>query len=134
MDDVLLALPLIAILAQYLVVASRAITKPSTSFNFSAQSDTDCVYKFRFTKQQIVELVRSLYLPDGIITTHRYKADPLEAICIMLSRLALPHRLGSMVETFGRSSEASSAISNHVMMHVYERLLPSLARVGQSST
>ena len=95
-------------------MASRAITIPSTRFNFSAQSDTDCVYKFRFTKQQIVELVRLLRLPDEIITTHRYKADPLEAICNMLNLLAWPHRLGSMVETFGRSHEALSAISKLV--------------------
>ncbi|OQR89275.1 hypothetical protein ACHHYP_20266 [Achlya hypogyna] len=66
----------------------------SNRFNFTAQSVTDCVYKFRFTKQQIF----GLRLPGKIITTHRYKAEPLEAICIMLNRVAWPHRLDSMVD------------------------------------
>ncbi|EQC33593.1 hypothetical protein SDRG_08700 [Saprolegnia diclina VS20] len=89
-------------------------------FEDGAWHPLDKLTYFRFTKQQIVELVRFLCFPDEIITTHRYKADPLEAICIMLNRLALPHRLDTMVETIGRSREALSAISNHVMMHVYD--------------
>ncbi|ETW01633.1 hypothetical protein H310_06264 [Aphanomyces invadans] len=81
----------------------------------------DCRFKFRFSKPHIVELVHLLEIPDPFTTKTRYTASAIEAVCIMLNRLAWPHRLGTMVQTFGRSREALSSIANSVVQHVYDK-------------
>ncbi|ETV68871.1 hypothetical protein H257_15223 [Aphanomyces astaci] len=101
--------------------STRAITIPTGRFNFNSQTEADCRFMFRFGKTDIPELARLLGFPDPFITKARYHATAIEVVCIMLIRLAWPHRLGSMVQTFGRSREALSALSNAAMLHVYER-------------
>ncbi|OQR86303.1 hypothetical protein ACHHYP_10698 [Achlya hypogyna] len=120
MENGFLVVPLVAVFLQQLIAGSRAISIPDVRFNFNAQTDRDCQFKFRFTKSDIIELVRLFRLPDPVITANRYRASAVEATCIMLNRLAWPHRLGTMTQTFGRSREALSGIANYVMQHVYD--------------
>ncbi|ETV65102.1 hypothetical protein H257_18092 [Aphanomyces astaci] len=97
------------------------ITIPAGRFNFNSQTKADCRLKFRFGKTDIPELARLLAPPDPFITKARYHATAVEAICIMLNRLAWPHRLGSMVQIFVRSREALFALSNAAKLYAYER-------------
>ncbi|OQR89183.1 hypothetical protein ACHHYP_06433 [Achlya hypogyna] len=117
MENGFLVVPLVAVFLQQLIAGSRAISIPDVRFNFNAQTDRDCQFKFRFTKSDIIELVRLFRLPDPVITDNRYRASAVEATCIMLNRLAWPHRRGTMTQTFGRSREALSGIANYVMQH-----------------
>ncbi|KAF0698103.1 hypothetical protein As57867_003465, partial [Aphanomyces stellatus] len=120
MDTILPVLGLLVALAAS-ASRSRAISIPANRFDLADLTDADCRFKFRFNKQQIPELTQLLEVPDPFKTKARYRATAVEAVCIMLNRLAWPHRLGSMVQTFGRSREALSSIANETMLHVHSR-------------
>ncbi|OQR84383.1 hypothetical protein ACHHYP_20676 [Achlya hypogyna] len=60
-------------------------------------------------------------MPSPFPTSRRYNVSAVEALCVLLNRLAWPHRLGSMVSHFGRSREALSTIFNAALHHINER-------------
>ncbi|OQR89038.1 hypothetical protein ACHHYP_06510 [Achlya hypogyna] len=101
--------------------ASRAIPIPRRRFNFERQSDKLCEFNFRFRKSEIHDLFRLFQLPERVITKNRYSAPAIEALCILLHRLAWPTRLGAMVPMFGRSREAICGLYIAVLDHVHYR-------------
>ncbi|KAK9257500.1 hypothetical protein V1507DRAFT_14204 [Lipomyces tetrasporus] len=78
---------------------------PSLRLSLDNMLDDDIRLKFRFTKLQLQILAEELLLPEFIITESRYKAHKLEALCLLLRRLAYPNRLYDLVVTFGRSRQ-----------------------------
>ncbi|ETV68881.1 hypothetical protein H257_15234 [Aphanomyces astaci] len=89
-------------------------------FNLVGQTDATCDSHFRFSKAEIELLMALLEIPDPMITPQRCNASAVEALCILLNRLAWPHRLGTMVLLFGRSREALSTASTHHRWNVLQ--------------
>lgn len=93
----------------------------STRFNFDAP-DLAPEWKllFRFTKPQIEELANLLEIPNPYITSSRHSMSSIEALCILLRRLAYPNRLSDISRIFGRSTAALSVIVNEMIDFIYD--------------
>ncbi|GMG17096.1 unnamed protein product [Phytophthora fragariaefolia] len=78
---------------------------PPCRFNFTRPS-TDSVWrgKFRFEKDDILQLVEYFTLEDPFPTTQRYSISALEALSIFLRRMAYPARLSDLEDLFGRDT------------------------------
>ncbi|KAH9100329.1 hypothetical protein LEN26_015963 [Aphanomyces euteiches] len=100
---------------------SKVIHIPRGRFDLNKHSDATCDFNFRLRKNELKALAGLLEIPDPFVTSCCYKAEAVEALCIMLNRLVWPHRLGSTLNTFDRSREELSAIANETMNHVYSR-------------
>ncbi|ORY23454.1 hypothetical protein BCR33DRAFT_796463 [Rhizoclosmatium globosum] len=100
---------------------SMAIQIPDTRFNFKRLDSPTCKFLFRFDKKQIEDLVVELRLPDVVITKAGHKALALEALLILLRRMAYPGRLGDITQHFGRSRTAIIFIFNNVLLHIFRR-------------
>ena len=79
----------------------------SSSFNINALSDSDCLLRFRFKKEDIGK-IESLVQWNGqgaaIARTprRRYLVDPILALCVMLRRLSTPSRWKDIEIEFGK--------------------------------
>ena len=89
-------------------------------FNFEAMTTNECKTEFRFQKGDIPRLCASLHL-DDVVVTNRYVVPSIEAVCILLKRLAYPCRYSDMVARFGRPVPTLSIIFNHMINLIYER-------------
>ena len=88
--------------------------------NFDSLDDKECMLMFRFHKLDVVRLKNALGFPDTIICYNGTLASGLEALCILLRRLAYPNRLVDLLPVFGRSKEELSMICNEALSHVYD--------------
>ena len=73
---------------------------------------------FRFQKRDIPILVRALSLPPEYHCEQGTKVAGIEALMILLRRLAYPNRLSDLVTIFGRSEPELSLIFNSVSFPV----------------
>ena len=90
----------------------------STSFLLHAKCRRNC----RFTVPEIQQLVQAFRLPGFIRTRERYTICSVEALSMVLTRLAYPTRQEpTLAEMYGRSGSAVSAIVNHVCALIYSR-------------
>ena len=62
-------------------------------FNLEDPSDQQALNRFRFGKEDIYRLARSLALPDQISLTNCCICSGTDALCILLRRLVYPNRL-----------------------------------------
>ncbi|KAG6954529.1 hypothetical protein JG687_00011762, partial [Phytophthora cactorum] len=83
-------------------------------FSFNALSDSVCTSRFRFDKSEMCILVKLLKITD-ITTRERTKATAMEALCVLLYKLAVPIRWEDIEDFFGRSSSGLSNIFVHVL-------------------
>ena len=84
------------------------------AFNLCEISDDDCVAEFRFKKNDIPKLVTAVQLP-GEIHWGMYndlKVNLVEALCVILKRLAFPCRYSDMMLRFARPVPQLSMIYN----------------------
>ena len=65
-------------------------------------TEVGCQFHMRFSKAEIIQLAESLKLKDITFSNRRF-APPITALCVVLWRLATPHRLNDMAPAFGRS-------------------------------
>ena len=74
------------------------------AFNLEEISDDDCLAEFRFQKNDIPRLVTALQLPDEIRggMYHDLRVSSVEALCVILKRLAFPCRYSDMMPRFAR--------------------------------
>ena len=80
---------------------------------------------FRFTKHDVLRMLPFFGL-ETLRFRHRYEATSLEALCLVLIRLAYPVRLLSLCDIFGRSRSWLSTIFNDTIMHLHTRWAPKL--------
>ena len=90
-------------------------------FNLEDQSDQQALNKFRFDKENIYRLARSLALPDQIQLANRCICSGTDALCILLRRLVYPNRLSDLETLFGRPKSTLSLIINHTLDFIYDR-------------
>ena len=86
-------------------------------FNLHKISEDDCVEKFRFQKNDIPRLVTALQLPDAIQCGmySDLRASWVEALYVILKRLAFPSRYSDMVPRFVRPVPQLSMICNKTL-------------------
>ena len=81
----------------------------------------------RFRKDDIPRIVNSLVVGDEIVTYNRVRCSSLEAVCLLLRRLAFPNlrrlacRFTDLILKFGRPKEVLCVIFNHMLNCLYER-------------
>ena len=90
-------------------------------FNLEDQSDQQALNRFRFDKENIYRLARSLALPDEIQLTNCCICSGTDALCILLRRLVYPNRLSDLETLFGRPKSTLSLIINHTLDFIYDR-------------
>lgn len=88
-------------------------------FCFASLDEAQCRTEFRFSKEHILELVRSLQIPERIVTVQRTTCSAIEGTCILLKRLAFPCRYTDMVPLFGRNQTELCILFNHMLSFVY---------------
>ena len=72
----------------------------------------------RFKAEQIRELAVLLKIDDPVITDNRLHVPDIEALCILLRRLAYPCRLYDLSLIFGRYEENISRIVSFMITHI----------------
>ncbi len=100
-------------------------------FNLERVAEDDCRAQFRFKKEDMGRLLNALQIPDKVICPNGTIADGMEALCIMLRRMAYPCRLGDIVPLFGRSAPEHSLITSEVIEHISNRFGNLLSSLDQ---
>ncbi|XP_031554794.1 uncharacterized protein LOC116291725 [Actinia tenebrosa] len=89
--------------------------------NFQDITDADCETMFRFQKNDMEHLLDCLQIPEHFVCSQRTKATGMEALMILLRRLAYPNRWCDLVPIFGRPESELSLIFNKVLDDIYDR-------------
>ena len=86
-------------------------------FDLDAVSEDDVYAEFRYLKNDIKRLERALWLPNEIICSfyNDLRIDSVEALWILLKRLAYPNRYSDMISRFGRPVPQLSMVVNQMM-------------------
>lgn len=72
-----------------------------------------------FVKEDIVVLAQLLLLPEFVVLDNRCKIPRVEALCIVLWRLAYPSRLHIGARMFGRSTSVLSRVFAWAIEHLH---------------
>ena len=88
-------------------------------FDLNNWNDDECWADFRFRKADLNRLLTAFGLPGEMQTINRLKVSSLEALCILLRRLAFPCRYSDLIPRFGRSVPDLCVICNHVLNLLY---------------
>ena len=83
---------------------TQAISLSNYSFNFNFLTDSDCVFNFRFAKQDVGRVVAALGWPQTQTCTkrNRYSVSPILVACVILRRMASPCRWRDLEVQFGK--------------------------------
>jgi hypothetical protein len=107
----------------YLLYNSTRILETGRRFHFPSVPAEFTLWKeyFRFTKDEIVQVVNAMQLPNPVVLPSRHSATSCEAMCIFLFRLSYPGRLCQSSRFFGRSRAALSLFYNYIVEWIYRR-------------
>jgi hypothetical protein len=83
--------------------------------------DARAVELFRFTIPEIEVLAEAFGLPAVVTTPERVRATRVEALCVLLRRLAYPNRLCDLRDLFGRSLAALCSLTLHLSGFLVDR-------------
>ncbi|BET00689.1 Hypothetical protein NTJ_13505 [Nesidiocoris tenuis] len=99
-------------------------------FDLDKFTDEDVRLNFRFRREDIAVLQKTLLIPDEISIPGRgYRVQGKTALSILLRRLAYPNRLSDLERLFGLSGPALSTICTYltkILMDRFGHLLDSL--------
>ena len=87
-------------------------------FSLEDMNDSECVAEFRFRKRDLPLLAEVLQIPESFTCYQRSVASGMEALCILLRRLAYPCRYSDMLPRFGRPVPVLSMVSNQVLDYI----------------
>jgi len=108
----------------YLAMANFAIPRPiapSFRLNLRILTDEQCLFNFRFTKDQLLQVIGDMGLPEVHVTSERHKFPMIEALCVVCYRMSYPRRLGDVQQLFGRSRTAISLVFNEISQMLVAR-------------
>ena len=88
-------------------------------FDLDAWDDSECYTELRFRKNDLPALLACLRIPENIVCSQRTTCSGLEALCILLKRLAFPCRYTDMATRFGRNPTELCLIFNTILNFVY---------------
>ena len=90
-------------------------------FSLENMHKDECKAEFRIEKENLHDLVEALQLEDEQFMYNRLKVDTIEAICVLLKRLAYPCRYLHVVPRFARPVAEICVINNHMMNLIYDQ-------------
>ena len=90
-------------------------------FSLDNMHEDECKAEFRIEKENVHDLVEALQLEEEQIMYSRLKVDTIEAVCVLLKRLAYPCRYSDMVPRFARPVAEICVINNHMMNLIYDQ-------------
>lgn len=91
-------------------------------FSLQNWNDDECWVDFRFHKEDLMNL-KNILLPEQSYT-HQSSGivfDSMEALCLLLRRLAFPCRYSDLIPRFGRSVPDLCQIFNTALNEIYEK-------------
>lgn len=88
-------------------------------FNWESYDPLTCKIELRFEKNDIPHLRNLLQIPEWVKFYRGSYCSGLEALCILLRRLAFPVRYCDMVPRFGRSVPDLCKITHVVLNHIF---------------
>lgn len=100
-------------------------------FDFDVWSEEECRVDTRFRKEDVLKLVDLFGLGEEIVTYNRVRVDSVEALCLLLRRLAFPCRFVDLMAKFGRPKETLCVIFNHMLNHIYHNFSHLLTSFNQ---
>ena len=77
-------------------------------------TDEECLVEFRFSKNEIHDLVGKFRLPEVINCYNGWIVDALEALCVVLKRYAYPSSYTDLVPRFWRSVPLLCTVANQI--------------------
>ena len=84
--------------------------------------DEQSFIDFRFGKNDLYTLLDVFNIPNRIIASQGTTCSDIEALCILLKRLALPGRYSDMMTPiFGRNMTEMCLIYNKMVDHIYQQ-------------
>ena len=89
-------------------------------FSLDSYNEDECWADFRFKKDDLQRVCQALLIEEPIKTYNRLRVEPLEALCLLLRRLAFPCRYSDLIPKFGRPVPELSVIYNHMVDYVYD--------------
>lgn len=93
---------------------------PGERFNILLMDDNEANEQLRFYRNDIIDIVTALRLPDLIVTQSRDKVWSVEALCLMLYRFSSPSKLSRMSSVFHRSRSTISRVINCTLFWIME--------------
>ncbi len=97
------------------------------------EDDVDCPVEFRFSKQEIYDLVNVLELPEVSSCYNGTVVDSVEALCICLKRFAYRRRYVDLIPGLGSPVSHLCTVLNLVTDQIYERFSHLLTSLEQPS-
>ena len=81
--------------------------------------NSECKAEFRFRKEDIPVLARTLDIPETFKRTQGSVSDGIEGSCIMLKRFSYPCRYSDLIPRFGHPFPVMSMICSSVVDFIY---------------
>lgn len=110
-----------------LLTCFRTGTTPGSSdqrqsfrFDFEKLSEEESWTMLRFQKRDVHRLKIALRVPEKIRLQQRSVFSGLDALCVLLRRLAYPNRWFDLVKLFGRTSAELSLVCTFMVEHITE--------------
>jgi hypothetical protein len=94
---------------------------PEGRFCLAELSNADCTLKFRFDSSGLMELCALLGVPNVVVTATGDRCLGIDALCVLLNRMAYPRRYYDMMESFGRSRESMCRIFGYLVDLLYDQ-------------
>lgn len=88
-------------------------------FNLDDMNEAECLAELRFAKHDIPHLAEVLQIPEVVTCYQGTVSSGIEALCILLKRVAYPCRYSDMIWRFGRPVPVLSMVSNHVLDYIF---------------
>lgn len=89
-------------------------------FNLDYMEEDECLNEFRVRKCDLPILVDVLGIPNEIVCDQRSVVGGVEALCMLLKRLAYPCRYSDMMQRFGhRQVPVLCMATNSVLDYIY---------------
>ena len=111
-----------------LLILLEEHTSRNPEFSYDSESRFDlfnmqkpeCKICFRFDKDDIPLLAEALQLPETIHCHQRTTAGKIEALCMLLKRIAYPCRYADTIPLFSRPVPELSMITNAVIDNIFD--------------
>ena len=92
-----------------------------STFNVGMIDDEQSFIDFRFGKNDLYTVLDVFNIPNRIIASQGTACSDIEALCILLKRLAFPCRYSGMTPMFGRNMTEMCLIYNKMVDHIYQQ-------------
>lgn len=90
-------------------------------FHLEQITDGDIFLSFRFSREDLPRLLLELKIPDVVRLDNGSVFCGMEALCVLLRRLAYPNRLVDIKHIFRRQKGELSKVFNWMLNHVNEK-------------